>query len=261
MKNYTLAEMQDRCWNLIRKSEPTVIIAGHYPLIEIKAEVKGSLDSFGYFSKYTFEIACKFISKAKKENVKTPKILLLVDDHALMNMQEWYLPEFKGFERAEQIRSAVEKYYKKFTIPKEYSQILKKYKLTEEILINSEETHKKVFAEHLYRLKSVSEKEIIFGDHETSCAKELTQVFAEVSKKGFKQMLSFIPQRCQGPTCHAMSQNNTDNAKAGRNTLEKITFFFVTDKNIKTDKQLEKAGITFIGNKELTWVLLRRLVN
>ncbi len=176
---------------------PIAIIGGHYALnaegeAAVNLEDKGS---FGVFPKLTLDLAARLVQKGREAGNKV-ELALIVDDHSQMRDSRWY--KFGSpSEQAEEIRAMVERYFKEFSLPKEYLPILEKYGLAEKDIIHSEQGLP--FQETYYRELFQRETGLDPG-----CAGEYRLILEELARKGVRKVIAFIPLRCQGPTCIGM---------------------------------------------------------
>ena len=113
---------------IIHTKKPLAIIGGHYAIDENAEPLVNEDDAFGIFPEYTMDLACRLISRNKKA-----KLILLVDDHSQQSNPYWYMEESPG---DKEIRKKIENYFKNYKLPTKLVEIMSKYNLNEDILLN-----------------------------------------------------------------------------------------------------------------------------
>ncbi len=236
----SIAQMQKYFRERIEKSNSTAIIGGHFALepqyFQNKLEVRAGIeedDRFGIFPLVTLDYASQLIAFGKSRG-KNCKLSLLVDDHSLMNPRTWYAQSDSA---SLEIRTAVEKYFKDFQLPKKFTSILNSYGLEENDLFVAK-NGKPVFQEHLYREEFIQRKGTDLG-----CSGEFQLIIEEIVKKGFDNLLGYIPLRCRQPTCGALvtasiglKLNSSSQYRVGGDLA-----YFVTDSALDNRDLFEKA--------------------
>ncbi len=250
------------------------IWAGHYPLVLSGQDLQtGSISpgigKFGIYTIQTFELGCQLAVSAK-ESGREAKLVMMVDDHALIPLRHWYLPEEKRqrddlillkrkvqsaprrlcgdgeesylyngvkdtAENVRAIRLKIAEYYAPFALPDELANVLVRYSLSEKDFTISKLSGQIVFAEHQYRQQFA----IRYPTTDVGCAGEMGLIYEDLAAQGFDLFIGFSPKRCQGPVCHASTLHNLG---AGQR-MEKLLFFFSTDESTQTPQALESAGI------------------
>src|SRR3989344_4193348 len=148
----TLDELKIRMSNRVRDScKKTIIIGGHYALEKDFKPGFLENDTFGIFPQATFDLACGLIRTAK-DSGRESKLALLVDDHSLMSMPNWYLFSQRRNDEAEMIRKKVGEYFDNFQVPDKYLQILAGYGLCEKDILPASDSCL-AFQESIYRQK------------------------------------------------------------------------------------------------------------
>lgn len=213
------------------------ILGGHYALSpQFQAAISPeSPGNFGIFPLYTLEMACRLIQFGESIG-KSPKLVLLVDDHSQMPDKQWYMR--KGSIGADEIRKNIESYFQNFTIPPEYMAIMQQHGIDGTTLLLSinglgwQESH--------YREKFSRSTGLDPG-----CAGEYRLILEELAQQGIKKLIGFIPLRCQGPVCNAVGQYNSVKA----NPPLKTTHIFLSsnEDNLTPEDLLEEMKEKYGG--------------
>lgn len=202
------------------KDNPIAVIGGHYPLERNCAPGVNADDSFGYFPRYTMDLACRLV-KAGKEHGKDVKVALLVDDHSQQADTQWYIDRIRGNPEKSNIREKIENYFSTFKIPEAYQKLMDKHGLSEKDIV-SPKYHPLVFQESKYREEFAKQTGLVPG-----CAGEVRLILGELADNGYKKVVGLIPARCQGPTCAAVNYYNIAKKKHNLPDL-KVAFAYLT---------------------------------
>ena len=190
----TLDELRKNLETRVRNTTgPIAIIGGHYPINQDGIPLIDDDEAFGIFPKYTLELACQLVSLGKKLG-KESKLTFMVDDHSQMLDSHWYMGDLFD------VRERVEQYFREFTIPDGYLSIIQSHGLTEKDVLPSQ-FHPHAFQESKYREEFVRETGLDPG-----CAGEYRLILEDIAKMGIKTVLSFLPLRCQAPTCNSIGR-------------------------------------------------------
>lgn len=213
------------------------ILGGHYALTS-KIEPAISPDSqsgFGIFPLHTFELACQLIQFSKSIH-KYSQLILLVDDYSQMPDKQWYMRRENA--TTDEIRKKVDTYFQNFSIPSEYRTHMHKYEISEKDFLSS--TQGVGWQESCYR-----EKFFRGTGLEPGCAGEYRCVLEELAQQNIKELVAFIPLRCQGPTCNALKQYNAQKS----NPSLKVThvYFSSNEENFTSQDLLDEMNEKYGG--------------
>ncbi|MBU0471031.1 MAG: hypothetical protein KKF89_05055 [Nanoarchaeota archaeon] len=208
-------------------SKPVAIIGGHYPITE---DGKAALepfdsDSFGIFSTYTMGLAVELAGYGKSIGKETG-LVLLVDDHSQMEDQNWYLK--KDNSEIKKLVSCVDDYFRAFQVPEVYQRMMSDKGLGVEDLIKSEDGL--FFQESKYRQKFHDETSL-----DPSCSGEYRIILEEIAKQGFGKVISFLPVRCQKPTCDAVGRYHADKSNP---KMKIVQVYMISEHGIDTPKEI-----------------------
>lgn len=228
-----------------------IVILVNFPLGDSFKEVIEPEDknSFGYFCKYTIEKGIKLVASLKEKN-KNAKIAFIIDDHALMDINDWYLSYYNGFEVTDNIRKNVDLYFKDFKLPTFVQQMMLKYKLTEKDILHSNFFKTPYFQEskfrEMYEKKNPNKK--------IGCADEVILVFEDLSKSEVDHLYFFIPHRCKTVTCSAVSRYNKHRKEKGLIKFKKTHIYLSSNRENKKGEiidnieKLEKDTLDVLGD-------------
>lgn len=210
-----LSEVEEYFKERILQTQATAIIGGHFALepeykkegLEVKAGIEED-DTFGAFPLATWDYACKLVSFAK-EHGKQSKLVLMIDDHSLMNPRNWYA-QTETDENSQQIQGAVHKYFKTFDLPASYQEIMFKNSVGKSDLLSSKHGLS-FFQESKYRLDYLKKHGV-----DRTCAGEFELILEDITQAGFDNVLGYIPLRCREPTCGALVSSSIEGKRKSR---------------------------------------------
>lgn len=191
-------------------------------------------DSFGYFCKYTIKKGLKMVSKLKKKG-KSAKIAFVIDDHALMEINDWYLSNYSGFEVTDNIRKNIKEYFKDFKLPIFVQEIMSNLKLTEKDILHSHTFKTPYFQESAY--KSLYEREN--PNKKIGCADEVVLIYQDLAKQKIKELFFFIPHRCKAVTCSAVIRHNKIKKEKQLNKIKKTHIYLSSNRTNKEGEVID----------------------
>jgi hypothetical protein len=222
--------LEDDVKNISNSFKDDIVIMVNFPLGKNFKEIiePEEKDSFGYFCKYTIRKGLEMVSRLKKKG-KNVKIAFAIDDHALMEINDWYLSYYNGFEVTDNIRKNIEEYFKDFKLPKYVQKIMSELNLTEKDILHSHTFKTPYFQESAYR--SLYERKN--PNKKIGCADEVVLIYEDLEKQGIKDIFFFIPHRCKAVTCYAVIKYNKIRKEKKLNRIRKKHIYLSSNRTNK----------------------------
>jgi hypothetical protein len=222
--------LEDDVKGISNSFKEDIVIMVNYPLGKNFKEIiePEEKDSFGYFCKYTIKKGLEMVSRLKKKG-KNAKIAFVIDDHALMEINDWYLSYYNGFEVTDNIRININKYFKDFKLPVFVQEIMNNLKLTKKDILHSHTFKTPYFQESAYR--SLYERKN--PNKKIGCADEVTLIYQDLEKQKIKELFFFIPHRCKAVTCSAVIRYNKIKKEKKLNKIKKTHIYLSSNRTTK----------------------------
>jgi hypothetical protein len=260
-------ELEKILFETINKIDKSIkIFGGHLPLLYHdegigKKSVEFSVDIWGNFSNYTFELSCMALKYAKEKG-KDAKIMVVVDDIVEIPIKKAYEDGKVERENVTKVLKIKRKQlYDSGKIPESYENILSQYGLTKNDLL----THKRKSGNETNMISEISIKAIA-NENGFISKNECAQAYKGIiyNKDFFNiekyYLISFIPGQCKGNICTGLLDDEIKlNALhfffphmeelGGLIGLKNGTYIKNPNKNPLTIEEMYKEGITYRFDK------------